>query len=81
MGNNNKILADNILLYREKSGEKIAPSMGMDMAKNDKSNILSLVVSDTFCNACSSCVCPGVAMLSSSYFISSHSDACPSLAF
>ncbi len=39
--------------------------------EQNKSNILSLVVSDTFCNACSSCVCPGVAILSSSYFISS----------
>ena len=71
MGNNNNILADNILVCKLNSGEKIAPSIGIDIAKNDKSNILSLVVSDIFCNACSSCVCPGVAMLSSSYFISS----------
>ena len=71
MGNNNKILAENILVCKLNFGEKMAPSMGMDMAKNDKSNILSFVGSDTFCYACSSCVWPGVDILSSSYLISS----------
>ena len=68
MGKENNIVADIILVVNVKSGEKIAPSIGMDIAKNDKSNILSFVVSDSACNRCSSFVCPGVARFLIAYF-------------
>ena len=54
-----------------KSGDKIAPNIGIDIAKNDRSNILSLVFSDSFWSANSSWVFPGVARLSKLYLTSS----------
>ena len=72
MGKENNIVADMILVVQVKSGEKIAPSIGIDMAKKDNSKILSFVISDSACNRCSSFVCPGVDRFLMAYLISSR---------
>ena len=42
----------------------------MDIAKKDKSKILSFTFSVSLWRSCSSCVCPGVAKLFNAYFTS-----------
>ena len=65
--------------FTDNEGVSIAPIIGIDIAKNESSNILSFTFSVSCCKSCSSCVCPGVDILSKEYLISLYEDMVKSL--